>query len=445
MNNYTLRPYQEGAVQTGVDFFLKDKSKKNKFIVAPTGAGKSLIISNIALRLDAPTLCLAPSKELLTQNYKKFISYGFEASIFSASVGIKEIGNVTFATIGSIYKNPELFKDFRYALIDECHKTNPKDEGMYTSFFNELNIKILGLTATPFRLKSYMFPEPHSKLNFLNRMRPKLFHDCIHVTQIQEMTKNKWWSPLNYISEPFNPSKLKINSTGANYTEQSVKAAIKANNTPDQAIYWAKKLRGEGRKQIVIFMPTVDEAEYIAKKLGVDCISSRTKPKDREKVLEDFESGKNWAIANCNVLSIGYDNQAIDGMVDGSPTLSLAMYYQKLGRGVRIDMSPNPTKTDCTIVDLVGNFDLFGRIEDLEIKQINGKWCVVSGSKMLTNVPITRDNPIPELEDEIMGFGKFKGNKFKDVPKWYWKYIKENFNREARNETLFRYIDSLYL
>lgn len=445
---YILRYYQKEAVEAGVNFFLDKKDKKNKIIVEPTGAGKSLIIANIAKELNDFVLVLQPSKELLLQNYHKYINYGLKASIFSASVGIKEISQVTFATIGSIYKKPELFKQFKNIIIDECHKVNPRKENlekgtnnsMYNSLFSELDCKVLGLTATPFRLKSYNFPEPHSKLNFLNRMRPRVFHDVIHITQINEMVENNWWAKLNYVQEPFDTSKLRINTTGADYTEVSVRETLKFNKVPEKAIYWAKKLIGEGRKQIIIFMPSIIEANYVAHKLGVDTINSTTKPKDRQHILSKFEAKNNFVITNVNVLSIGYDNQQIDGIIDCTPTLSLAMYYQKLGRGVRIDLSPNPTKTDCTVIDLCGNFDLFGRVENLEIKQLANKWVVCSGDKVLTNTPIIKDETIPELSNEIMPFGKFKNKTFKDVPVWYWKYIAKNFENNSRNEKLFQYI-----
>lgn len=66
----------------------------------------------------------------------------------------KEIGKYTYAMIGSIYKKPELFKDFKYVLLDECHLLNPKNlEGMYSSFFKAIGVRaVMGLTASPYRI-----------------------------------------------------------------------------------------------------------------------------------------------------------------------------------------------------------------------------------------------------------------------------------------------------
>ena len=125
-------------------------------------------------------LILCPNKEILEQNYGKLKMYGiFDIGIYSASMGSKTIDKFTYATIGSIYKKPELFKDFKHIIIDECHFVNMKKSGtMYHKFFKAISenfrnkeknenlnsylneslkfqknsqLKIMGLTATPFR------------------------------------------------------------------------------------------------------------------------------------------------------------------------------------------------------------------------------------------------------------------------------------------------------
>ena len=192
-------------------------------------------------------------------------------------------------------------------------------------------------------------------------------------------------------------------------------------------------------------MPSIDFAEMLAKKLRVHAVSSKTPKKERDRYINDFKAGKDFAIVNVNVLSVGFDDPKIDAIIDGNPTMSLAVYYQKYGRGVRIDLSPNPTKKDCIIVDLVGNFDMFGKIEDLVIrKNAIGKWAMFSGNRQLTNVPLYKEENTP-LKNELMTFGKFKGEPFKYVPKSYWKFIRDNFKRTAENEKLFNYIEEIGL
>jgi superfamily II DNA or RNA helicase len=113
-----LRPYQEKGVKIGVNNLKAGKDPS--IIVAATGAGKSHIIANICKELNAPTLILQPSKEILDQNYAKLLQTGIrDVSIYSASRNSKIIDNYTYATIGSI-KNYSLFKHFKYILMDEC-------------------------------------------------------------------------------------------------------------------------------------------------------------------------------------------------------------------------------------------------------------------------------------------------------------------------------------
>jgi len=122
---YTLRPYQQSAVNAAVSFLTEThkgngKTKDNGIIIAPTGSGKSLLLANIARRLGGGVLVFQPSKEILDQNLGKLLSYGETATVYSASKKCQDVSPLTFATIGSVKSRAELFKDFRYIFIDEC-------------------------------------------------------------------------------------------------------------------------------------------------------------------------------------------------------------------------------------------------------------------------------------------------------------------------------------
>ena len=169
---FQLRDYQQKASNAAISHY-KLKNGRNYLMVLPTGAGKSLIIADIAARLNEPLLVFQPNKEILEQNFAKLQTYGiFDAGCYSASVKRKDINRITFATIGSVYNHMEDFKHFRYILIDECHLVNPT-EGMYADFFARFaERRIIGLTATPYRLCSTM---NGSMLKFLTRTRPRVF------------------------------------------------------------------------------------------------------------------------------------------------------------------------------------------------------------------------------------------------------------------------------
>ena len=151
---YQLREYQRDASIAAVRAFTS-KTARNGLLVLPTGAGKSLVIADIASKLNGPLLILQPSKEILEQNFAKLQSYGcWDCDIYSASVGRKNINRITFATIGSVMNHMDDFAHFRNIMIDECHGVNSKG-GQYKEFIEAADRRVIGLTATPYRLVSY--------------------------------------------------------------------------------------------------------------------------------------------------------------------------------------------------------------------------------------------------------------------------------------------------
>src|ERR1700712_4144819 len=119
---YKLREYQQEAVDNTVKYFRKKRDPA--VIVLPTGAGKSLVIAELARIAKGRVLILAHVKELVEQNYEKYQSYELPAGIFSASFGKKEfVQKAIFGSIQSVSRAAEsFFKDFSLLVIDECHR-----------------------------------------------------------------------------------------------------------------------------------------------------------------------------------------------------------------------------------------------------------------------------------------------------------------------------------
>lgn len=104
--------------------------------------------------------------------------------------------------------------------------------------------------------------------------------------------------------------------------------------------------------------------------------------KNRVRILKEFEEGKIKVLANAGVLIVGYDRPDLDTVVLASPTLSLARYYQEIGRAIRL----HPSKKEGWIVDVVGNFNKFGRVEELKLsKTEKDTWCITSNGRQLTD------------------------------------------------------------
>lgn len=378
---YTLRDYQQQASDAAINFF-KSKRERNGILVLPTGAGKSLVIADIAHRLDGNVLVFQPSKEILEQNFDKLRSYGVEdCSIYSASFNSKEISRITFATIGSVKSHMEDFNHFRYIIVDECHGVNPQG-GMYKDFFDCAKRKILGLTATPYRLTSAQICldengrydptcEPQNKciLKFLTRTRPRVFHDVIYQVEIQTLLQRGYLSKLNYYDMTIVPQEgLKRNTTGMDFDEKSLFEEFQRVNLQDHLVNIVRRLQhpksGIPRKGILVFTKFLEESENLCRSID-DCemLSGETPKKERERIIRDFKSGKIKVLTNVGVLTTGFDYPELDTVVMARPTMSLAMYYQILGRAIR----PHPSKEAGWIVDLCGNIKRFGKVEDLRL------------------------------------------------------------------------------
>lgn len=302
---FKLRDYQQKASDAAVSFFNNKAKKTNAIMVLPTGSGKSLIIADIAARLDGHTLVFQPSKEILEQNFKKLCSYGIlDCSIYSASFNSKEISRITFATIGSVKNHPELFIHFKNIIVDECHLVNPK-EGMYKKFFEVVNCKILGLTATPYRLSSSQ--EFGAMLKFITRTRPAIFKEVIYHVQVSTLLDMGYLSKLNYY--PMNPTgwnelNLKVNTTGADYTDRSVQREYERIDFYSFLVHIVQRLvnnqkTGIKRKGILVFTRFLKEAERLTYSISGCAIVSGDTPKgERERILEAFKAGEISVVAN---------------------------------------------------------------------------------------------------------------------------------------------------
>lgn len=351
-------------------------------------SGKSLVIADIAANLNEKVIVFSPTKEILEQNFKKYCSYGYNnASIYSASFKSKEISVVTFATIGSVKNHPELFESFKYIIVDECHLVKP-EEGMYKTFFTQVRCKVLGLTATPYRLSSYQ--NFGSILKFLTRTKDKIFKEMIYYVQIEDMMKNNYLAKPNYFSckpPQWNEGNLQLNSTCREYTDKSVEAEYERVDLYGWLVNVINRLlhpkRGGARKGILVFTRFVKEAQRLAYEIpNCEMVCGETPMKERDAIIERFKNGKTKVLVNSQVLVVGFDYPELDTVVMARPTRSLAQYYQILGRILR----PSKGK-EAWFVDICGTYELFGKVDEMKIEDQNGKgkWVLMSGTKQLTN------------------------------------------------------------
>lgn len=391
---YQLRPYQQQASDAAVNFFLGNtRPGENGLLVCPTGSGKSLVIADIAARVKnySPLLVLCPSKEILQQNFEKYQSYGFlDSAIYSASVGRKEISNVTFATIGSVMNHLDDFAVFKMVIVDECHNCNSK-AGQYKEFFEAEQRKVIGLTATPYRLSSYK--GGLSILKFLTRTRPRIFTQVLYFCQIQDLLAQGYLAQLRYFDcTTLDMTRVKSNSTGADYDDKSLLLEYERSGFYDNLTSTVRRVlhpkSGIPRNGILVFTRFIDEAEVLVNRLkneGVNAaiVTGETPKREREEILEAFKKGEIKVVSNVGTLTTGFDYPALDTAIIARPTKSLALWYQTVGRIIR----PYEGK-DGWVIDLGGSYKQFGKVEDLVIgveKANTSRWAIFSNGKQLTN------------------------------------------------------------
>ena len=152
-----LRDYQQDSVNAAVAHFRS--SVESAVIVLPTGAGKSIVIAELARIANGNILILTHVKELVAQNAEKVGLLTDKANIYSAGLNQKKSnGKTVVASVQSAARALDKFtQPFSLVIIDECHRVSNEQTSQYQQILVHLKrqnptIKLLGLTATPYRL-----------------------------------------------------------------------------------------------------------------------------------------------------------------------------------------------------------------------------------------------------------------------------------------------------
>lgn len=376
----TLRPYQKTALER-IEWALSNLDGNN-LCVLPTGSGKSVVIAELANKLSQDILILQPSKEILIQNKNKLALYvnPEEISVYSASLNEKEVKKYTFATIGSI-KDYELFKHFKIVIVDEAHLINPKKEdSMYSSFFSEIgNPKVIGFTATPYRIFPTYFRDAFggfyqkSSIKLINRIKPLFWDRIIYNVNNKDLLSQGFLSPLKYEDKTlFLQNQLKLNKSETDFDLENYETALQSKKAEIQTVI---DLASKKFKHLLVFCSTISQAEWLSKEFSLSAyVTSKSSAEEREEIIEKFKKGDIKIVFNVGVLTTGFDFPALDCIILLRPTQSIALYYQMLGRGVRLSEG----KEFCQVIDFTNTVQKLGKIETIELQKVNNKWELIT-------------------------------------------------------------------
>ncbi len=411
---YTLRPYQQQAVENTIKYFQKKRDPA--VIVLPTGAGKSLVIAELARIAKGRVLVLAHVKELVEQNYLKYQSYGLEAGIFSASLGKKDATQkAIFGSIQSVARAEEdFFSDFSLLIIDECHRVSEEGATQYQEVMQKLkrrspHLCILGLTATPYRLGlGWIYEFSHT--GEMKTEQNRFFKQCVFELPLSYMIKNKYLTP---------PVKVDIPVTCYDFSELTEKNRMYTASEVEELLKNQKRLtplivknivditERFSRQGVMIFSSSVKHAAEIMSYLPKDeaqVVLGDTDIDSRDEIVESFKQKKFKYLVNVSVLTTGFDAPHVDVIAILRPTESNSLYQQIVGRGLRL----NPGKTDCFILDYTGmGHDLF-------TPEISDK------RPTKETVPVLIPCPQCDFENTFWGYMNFEGE------------ITEHFGRKCR-------------
>lgn len=367
----TLRPYQTEAVASIYEHFRTKAG--SPLVVLPTGTGKSLVIADFvrgAIEAYPKTrlMMLTHVKELIEQNLEELIGLWPEApvGVYSAGIGVKDThAQITFGGVQSVVRGLSKFSQAPdLILIDEAHMTPRRTESQYGKVIEHFktmnpNMKLIGLTATPYRLDS----------GRIDKGKDRLFDSICYEADVADMIDEGYLSFVTSKATDYSQDVSKVGKRGGDYVPAELAAAVD-NNDENEAAVREIVTKASDRGSWLIFCASIAHAENIRdliRKHGFtsETISADTNKTERARILDDFKSGKIRALTNMGVLTTGFNAPGTDLVALLRPTQSTGLYIQMVGRGTRIANG----KDDCLVLDFAGNVKRHGPIDSLTIKR----------------------------------------------------------------------------
>lgn len=358
-----LRPYQSEAVAAVYDH-LRQRDD-NPCVVIPTAGGKTAIMSAICRdavqRWSGRVLILAHVKELLEQSaatLRRMVP-DLDVGVYSAGLRSRDTGNrVIVAGIQSVYQRAAELDRFDLVLVDECHLLPPDGEGMYQSFLADArlvnpHVRLVGLTATPYRMKDGLICQPENLLN----------HICYEIG-VQELIEAGYLSKLKSKAATEEVDTSGLHVRGGEFISSEMETLMDRSELVRRACEEIVELTAD-RRSVLVFCVGVRHALRVAGMLenltGQACetITGETPPLHRSAIIDRFRSGTLKYLTNVNVLTTGFDAPNIDTICLLRPTQSPGLYYQAVGRGFRICEG----KDHCLVLDFAGNIRRHGPVD----------------------------------------------------------------------------------
>lgn len=350
MSAHSLRPYQLEGLAAITERCAAGVHRQ--LGVLPTGTGKTVLFAAAIHERGGRAVVLVHRDELVRQAVDKL-----HAGTPDARVGIvkaeqdetdAEIVVASVQTLASPRRLARLLGPYRTVVVDEAHHAAAETYRRVIDHLVTDETLLLGVTATPGRGDGLGLEQ--------------VFDEIVFRKTLPEMIAAGFLSDLRAIQVQMPDLDLdRVAVNRGDYAAGGLGDALEQAHLPEVAAR-AYCEHASGRRALV-FTPTVDLAHATAKafeKAGVmaEAVDGTTPIEERRATLERFHVGTTAVLLNCNVFTEGYDEPAVDCVINGRPTRSSGLYLQMIGRGTR----RHPGKDDCLILDLVGSTTRHGLV-----------------------------------------------------------------------------------
>ena len=334
-----LRPYQEDAIANSVKAL---KEHNNALLVAPTGSGKTVMISNVINKLEMPsTFVLVHAKEINEQNYQEYKGLHPSASTAYFTAEDKELlsDGVTFCMMQSLVSAlkiglrlpviPDLL------VIDEVHHVRSSSYELLVNYFRSMNPSMLlfGATATPERgdglgLDKFFDEKTRYEIEFRTLIESgALMNPTIKVVDDKDIEKAMLSSSKNIDAEEIIPANQSIVNHWISENKDKLRKTIGFARNIGRAYQLRNTFRVFGIK-----------AEVATHK--------HTK-KERESILYNYTDGDTQVLLNVKMFAEGFNHPETSCIMLMRGRSNKSLMIQMIGRGLRIA----PNKEDALIID----------------------------------------------------------------------------------------------
>jgi DNA repair protein RadD len=369
-----LRPYQKIAVD---DASIALDKHKNTIVVAPTGAGKTIMLSALIgkrYKKGKKILVLQHRDELVSQNKTKFTRVNPKITTSVVDGTEKDwSGDAIFSMVQTLSRpnNLDNMCNFDMIVVDESHHAIAETYTRIIDRIKEANnsVEIVGFTATPNR---------GDKKGLRN-----IFNNCSHQIEITTLIREGFLvPPKTFVVDVGVREELEnVRKTISDFDMGEVERIMNKRAINERIVEeWKEKA---GNRKTVIFCSTVVHAqdvcdEYRRANVRAELLTGETPSDERKQILHDLEHGDIQVVVNVAVLTEGFDAPPVSCIVLTRPCSYKSTMVQMIGRGLRtIDPEEHPgiIKKDCIVLDFGTSVLTHGSLDetvDLEGSESRG-------------------------------------------------------------------------